>query len=783
MRGEHPAQVARCGRSAVLAAAAGLLAAPGIVLAEEFSQLTIEQALHVLGQRGLDILYSSDLIQPSMRVRTEPVATDARAILQEILAPYGLEAVDGPNGSLLLVRAKHPAQDDGGNAKGLDARAPVPDIEEVIVSASQYQFLREPTIAVELMTAADLQLLPDIGDDPMRAVARLPGTANGDFSARSYVRGGDADETLIRFDDLRLQNPFHLKDFQGAFSTIDPAVVSAMHIYTGGFPVTFGDRMSGVVDIDPVTPGAPSYGELSLSFFNTSALLSGRFGDDRGEWLASARRGNLDLIVDALNKDVGQPSYSDAYARVSWRATDALTLSGNALVFDDAIVLHDSDREEEARADYRDAYYWLRFDYQPDDAVSGNVLVAYSDLDSSRRGRADQPGISIGALRDERSFGVESLQTDWSWRIAPKALLQFGAQWRGMHGDYDYSDEVEFDVLFLTPGAPQEPDRSSARLVHADGDQYGVYANLRFEPVDRLTVDAGLRWDRETLSLEGDDQISPRFSLLYSLGERTRLHASWGRFFQTQAISELQVPDGETAFHRPQRADHLVASIEHSFAGGIEARIEGYRKDYRHVRPRYENLLNSFVLLPELKPDRIRVAPDRARADGVELMIRRNDGRPLSWWLSYTWSSVEDDIAGETQPRSWDQAHLFTGGVSWRNEHWELTLAGTYHTGWPTTEVDLAELEPMPLIGVGTRNAQRLGAYRSIDARVARRFPMESAGVLTVFLEVNNLLDWRNDCCIEYDVSDEDTPGQPQLELQMTHYLPTVPTLGFTWRF
>jgi outer membrane receptor protein involved in Fe transport len=319
--------------------------------------------------------------------------------------------------------------------------------------------------------------------------------------------------------------------------------------------------------------------------------------------------------------------------------------------------------------------------------------------------------------------------------------------------------------------------------VRANGDQYSVYANLRIEPLTNLTLDAGLRWDRETLSADGDDQFSPRLSLMYPIGARTRLHASWGRFFQTQAVSELQISDGETQFHSPQRADHLVASIEHSYPGGIDARIEAYRKDYRHVRPRYENLLNAFVLLPELKPDRIRVAPDRAHARGVEVMLRRNDGRPLTWWLSYTWSSVEDEFGGTTQRRSWDQAHLFTGGIAWRNDRWELTLAGTYHTGWPTTAIELVETGPIPLISTGPRNAQRLGNYRTIDARVARRFPMESAGVLTVFLEVNNLLNWRNDCCTEYEVEDEDEEEGPELDVQTLHYLPTVPTLGFTWRF
>ena len=100
--------------------------------------------------------------------------------------------------------------------------------------------------------------MPDIGEDPVRAVARLPGVASQDFSSRVHLRGGTAEETLVRFDDLRLYNPYHLKDFFGVFSSIDPAIVSDIRVYTGGFPVAFGDRSSGVVDIAPRLPARNS---------------------------------------------------------------------------------------------------------------------------------------------------------------------------------------------------------------------------------------------------------------------------------------------------------------------------------------------------------------------------------------------------------------------------------------------------------------------------------------------------------------------------------------------
>jgi hypothetical protein len=114
---------------------------------------------------------------------------------------------------------------------------------------------------------------------------------------------------------------------------------------------------------------------------------------------------------------------------------------------------------------------------------------------------------------------------------------------------------------------------------------------------------------------------------------------------------------------------------------------------------------------------------------------------------------------------------------------WDLSLAGRYHSGWPTTALALAATEPLPLIATGPRNAERLGDYRTLDARIARTFHFEDAGDLTVFLEVSNLFNENNECCIEYEITDDDEDAEPILEVEPVHYLPALPSVGFIWRF
>jgi outer membrane receptor protein involved in Fe transport len=764
----------------LLAIAASLPVVPAF--AAGLAGTPLSSAVADLERRGLVVLYSSDLVRPWMKVASDPTATDPAAILAEILAPHGLAARPGPGGLLLVVRRPRIAQTASTGRTEIPHTVAGASLEEVIVTTSRYRLDSLPAMPI-MLDSEELGLLPDLGDDPLRATARLPGAAAGDLSAKSNLRGGEVDETLVRFDGLRLFNPFHFKDFQNIFSTIDPAIVRGIEVYTGAFPASYGDRMSGVISIDSLAAANAPQSEIALSFYNASARFARSFDDGRGEWLLAARRSNLDMLLDLANEDRGEPGYTDMYGRLGYQITDAISLTGSALRFDDDLELNDTDFEETAVATYSDAYYWLRLDYEPGPDLHGRVLVARSELDSDRTGSVDQPGIASGELADRRGFAIESVQTDWSVARTDALAFAFGAEWRHMDGHYDYRDHAEYDLLFATPGAQQEPSRDRIVSVAPSGNQLGAYTSVRAQPVERLVVDLGLRWDHQTLSDDGEDALSPRASVLWLLTDRTRVRAAWGRYFQAQAINELQVPDGVDEFLPPQRADHWVAGIEYQHPAEIDLRLEIYRKDYDRLRPRYENLFNAAVLLPELKPDRVRVAPQSAQAHGVELSVSRETEAPLRWWFTYSWASARDEIAGADSDRSWDQAHAFGAGLAWRTAKWELSVAGRYHSGWPTTALALAETEPLPIVATGPRNAERLGDYRSFDARIARNFSFEDAGELTVYFEVTNLFNENNQCCVEYEITDDDEDGVPILETEPIKYLPALPSLGVIWRF
>ena len=226
--------------------------------------------------------------------------------------------------------------------------------------------------------------------------------------------------------------------------------------------------------------------------------------------------------------------------------------------------------------------------------------------------QADQPGISRGSLDDRRQFTIQSLQTDWSWRALDTAALNFGAEWHRSEGRYQYRDDAEFDLVFDVPNASSVQGARTRGRRSAPRRSVRRIRLLARRVLRRFRSRPACDSDHSTLGAD-EEHWSPRVNALYRFSESTFLRASWGRFVQTQSIDELPASDGVASFDSAQRADHWLLSFEQRLGESVDLRVEGYRKRYSQLRPRFENLLNTLVILPELKPDRIRIAPPRAR--------------------------------------------------------------------------------------------------------------------------------------------------------------------------
>ena len=81
----------------------------------------------------------------------------------------------------------------------------------------------------------------------------------------------------------------------------------------------------------------------------------------------------------------------------------------------------------------------------------------------------------------------------------------------------------------------------------------------------------------------------------------------------------------------------------------------------------------------------------------------------------------------------------------------------------------------------GPRNTQRHSTYASVDVRVSRRFDVKR-GSLLAFVEVSNLFNRRNVCCLDWDI-EEGPGGEDILERGQDYWMPMLPAIGFLWEF
>jgi outer membrane receptor protein involved in Fe transport len=665
----------------------------------------------------------------------------------------------------------------------LELVAAAPPLEELTVTASRYDLHNELRPSASYFSQEQIENLAELGDDALRAAHRLPGIATNEFSSRSHVRGGAADEMTVILDGMKLFEPFHLRDYQSVFSAIDQRIVSGIEVYSGGFPVAYGDALSGLTVIDQLEPTERLRHELGVSLLYTSVLSSGTFDEGRDQWLVSVRRGNIDQL---LQEGLGEPSYRDAFVHVGVTLSAKHRLALNDIGFDDDIVFTPEDAPgnlERARSDTDNNQAWLKVDSDWTSKLSSRSLVYATDFSAERQGSVTDVDNIVGTADDLRELDAHGIKQDWRWDASGRQLLSWGFDAEQLDGRYRYASTVDLRGVLAT--LESQPTRSRAHALTVLGESYSAYAADRIRLSDRAIADLGIRWDKQTYLPPGDDeQFSPRGSVLYRLGGRTDLRMSYGRFFQSESLIDLQVEDGVLGFAPAQNASHSIAGIEHRFANELALRVEIFRKWTREARPRYENLFDPLVLLPELRPGRVRIEPDRAESRGLEVLVSGN--RAVEWWAGYSFARAEDIVDGERVARSWDQRHALSGGATWDAGPWTLTGVASLHSGWPATTVELQPSSASNAVDgfiavAGPRNGDRLRAVRRIDFRASRMFDA-GPGTLRFFAELTNVTNRTNPCCVRYEPV-MPTGGELRLDRIERRALPFTGNVGVLWQF
>jgi outer membrane receptor protein involved in Fe transport len=684
-----------------VAAMAASLLAPPVSLAEALSQLQ---------EAGLPLVFTSEVVRPEMTVEGGvPAGGDPRRVLEALLAPHGLAAVEGPRGVLVVVRGA-PAGDCAVDGEVRDpAGRPLAGADVELAPAQRpgaprraetdagggFRFAGLPCGDYLLTARADGHLSRSArmalrGHSAVRVDLPEQPFLDEEIVVRpsrwSLVEDGAGGVTVFGRDDLE-----ELPQLGGdalRVVALAPGVatsdVSASFSVRGGRRDEVEIRLDGQELYEPyhlrdydsalsivpseslasmtlATGGLPAArgdrmgGVLELTTTAPAERRRARFGIGPLHALA-ASSGHLAGAAWSLTGRAGSGELADRVLGDDeprfWDAFGRLdvplgqgVLAARALAADDSLEI---ERRFDDESENVGTDYASRYGWLSHETVLGGAHFLTSRA-SWARTRRDRRGVES---EEDESFSVRDVR-----HMQVLGLSQAWAWQRGERTRIELGAEAQrFDAELDYANTLERPIELVVPLAEAAaavprihrrlrGDHLGLWASQRATLGARLTAELGLRYDRHTST--GDTLLSPRLNTAWRLGEDSVLRASWGVFHQSQRPYELAVEDGQSRLAEAERSRQWVVGYERLFAA--DARLASVRVEAfgRAVGNPRERFVSLFEPV-NIFPE---TEPDRVRLVLRESAARglellvRGGGERLSWWLSYAYTDSTLSLA------------------------------------------------------------------------------------------------------------------------------------------
>ncbi len=275
-----------------------------------------------------------------------------------------------------------------------------------------------------------------------------------------------------------------------------------------------------------------------------------------------------------------------------------------------------------------------------------------------------------------------------------------------------------------------------SNFIRLGQDELNVYQNnnpVRFNPLLSLYQEAD---PIEVInpgrggSLATFNNFEPRLSLSYTLNANSSVKASYTRLAQylhllsnTNSPTPLDVWTPSGPFIEPQLLDQYAFGYFKNIANGAYSfETEVFYKD---VQNRIDYIDGANLIANDAIEQVI--LNGEARAYGLEILLRKNEGK-FQGWLAYTLSKSEQRTPGRTDLETginfgewyntpYDKPHDISLFASYElSEKWSVNSNFVYQTGQPTNfPVGQFEFQGLTVPYFGLRNDQRLPDYHRID--------------------------------------------------------------------
>jgi len=271
-----------------------------------------------------------------------------------------------------------------------------------------------------------------------------------------------------------------------------------------------------------------------------------------------------------------------------------------------------------------------------------------------------------------------------------------------------------------------------------------VYLQDEWQPTKALTVNYGLRYDRVSTVVD-EAQLSPRLGVVYQLGESTRVHAGYARYFTpppTEKIDTTSVAaflgttnalpsDANTAV-RSERSNYFDAGISHQLTPEITLGADAYYRRVAHLQD--EGQFGNALIYSAFNFAQGRIY-------GLELSASYKSAQ----WSAYANLSISAARGKgiETGQFNFDADELAYIQNNWVHLDHEQTFAASAGVSYRTA--DATTLGADVLYGSGLRrgfaNTEHLPGYVQVNASAARGFELPGVGKFDLRLSVINLFD------------------------------------------
>ncbi|NCP89791.1 MAG: TonB-dependent receptor [Flavobacteriales bacterium] len=621
------------------------------------------------------------------------------------------------------------------------------NLDEVVITENVEKLnISNPQMSVNSLTAKTIKQLPVVlGEaDVIKAITLLPGVSNaGESSSGFNVRGGAADQNLILLDEATIYNSSHLF---GLFSVFNPDAIKDLKLFKGGIPSRYGGRVSSVLDIYQKEGNSNKFqANGGIGVVASRLLVEGPIKKEKGSFLLGGRSSYAHLFLPLFDND-NIAYFYDLNTKLSYKLNSKNNIYLSGYFGRDVFSIGDTFENT-----YGNAVLNFRWNHLFSEKLFSNLSLIYSDY---------YYGLNLGFVEFNWNSGIQNFNVKYDFKhyLNNKLKLFYGLNsiyYKFNPGKIEPSSETSGINLFKLTDKYAFENAFYFDVEQQINQNIELSYGLRFSSFLRLGQNELNTYENNQPVIFNEDlqiyesaeangvntykrghviktfqNLEPRFSIAYQLNNQSSVKASYNRMSQylhllsnTSSPTPLDVWAPSGKYIKPQLLNQIAIGYFKNFDNDTYSlELESF---YKSIKNRID-YIDGADLIANNAIEQV-ILNGKARAYGLELLLRKNQGK-LKGWLAYTLSKSEQQTAGRTPNElginngNWyftpyDKTHdiSITGNYKLSNK-WELNSNFLFQTGQPTTfPVGQYQYNGITIANFSNRNANRLPAYHRLD--------------------------------------------------------------------